>query len=305
MTTMISLSPDVKEACPPVAAISPWCADAFRQSSIEGRITGLYQHAVNWQDMAGRLFCLVDSRMGSVPFGISVDVPEGFSFLDCGLQTGDAVAVTTVALNFGDGVFSLDLSGATVQPAPGIRLLKTADSIHEAMSILQSSVSKGGLFDYVIGNATSRDCDPFMEAISKRLNTLRSGFRIGPQDEVIDAARGLVGLGMGLTPSGDDVLVGLLAGMSSLGNENALKMITTALSGQVKGRTTDVGAAYLENAMEGRFSERLTDYVNAVVEGGNILRATERLLAFGASSGQDCAVGVLSALRWNREKKER
>ncbi len=313
MTMMTSPSPARKTAGPMVPGVSRWCADALEQGSIDGRITGLYQHALNWQDTRQRLFCVVDSKMGNVPFGIAVHMPEGFSFLTSGLQVGDGVTCRENNLCFGDGQMVLDLSDVISEPTSCVLKPQPSEAFNSqvtlAQEILRDKLTAAGLIAYVFDDNPPNPPDPFMQAISQRLTTLRAALHSGSRAEAIQSIRDLLGLGMGLTPSGDDVLVGLMAGWSAFQHSpDAAKyraIITDAIGTYTRGRTTDVGAAYLEHALDGRFADRLVDYVNAIIEGNNIAQATERLLSFGASSGQDCAVGVLYALQLGAEKRRR
>ena len=110
------------------------------------------------------------------------------------------------------------------------------------------------------------------------------------------AARPLVGMGPGLTPSGDDALAGMEAALHALGHP-AAGFLTAALD-DVAERTTAVSATLLRHAARGEFAER-THRLLAELLGSDdaaLPGAVERAAAWGATSGMDGLVGVLAGL---------
>jgi hypothetical protein len=134
----------------------------------------------------------------------------------------------------------------------------------------------------------------------------------------LTAADRLIGLGPGLTPSGDDVLAGLVSGTLVLapsiapvgpavcdGREALDDLIVRveefgrAVAASALGHTTPMSAALLRHAARGRFAQPAADLVRAWTASSprdeQIVRATDRLLAVGSSSGRDLALGLLAA----------
>lgn len=117
----------------------------------------------------------------------------------------------------------------------------------------------------------------------------------------LDAARAavaLLGLGPGLTPSGDDYLVGLLGALEVL-DHPARRGIALAVTAHGAERTTELSARALSNAAHGRYPERLHDVLAAIVsnDARAIPRSIERAMRYGATSGADTIVGVFAGLR--------
>jgi hypothetical protein len=105
------------------------------------------------------------------------------------------------------------------------------------------------------------------------------------------ACAGLVGLGNGLTPSGDDFLVGFSAGLRLIGHPLA-GAVAQSGADLAAGRTTDVAAMFHHYAARGEYSWRMHALLQRLVDGptaGDIAEA----LAWGASSGADCLLGVV------------
>ncbi len=106
-----------------------------------------------------------------------------------------------------------------------------------------------------------------------------------------DAVSGLIGLGSGLTPAGDDVLAGAIVTLRAAQAPHADELagtITTALTSS--NATTPVSATLLRYACDGYCVPQLT----AVLEDPTTLEA---LLAVGHTSGKALAHGALIGLR--------
>ncbi len=89
----------------------------------------------------------------------------------------------------------------------------------------------------------------------------------------------LVGLGSGLTPSGDDFLVGYIASREFLGKRIPFEIDCS--------RTTKLSGHFLTNALGGKFSSAVIDFLKS----GDL-----SLLSFGKTSGVATALGILKGL---------
>lgn len=121
-------------------------------------------------------------------------------------------------------------------------------------------------------------------------------------DRVDQAVRRLIGFGPGLTPAGDDVLVGLLAVLDRRRDEpgtwRALTDLHTAIR-RYTHRTTDVSAHYLRLAVQGHFGEsleELLDAIDAQAPAATLHTRTAEVLSLGSTSGSDTVRGLLVGL---------
>lgn len=105
----------------------------------------------------------------------------------------------------------------------------------------------------------------------------------------------LVGLGPGLTPSGDDLLCGLLGALAAAGDtrfENVRRCVMQHLD-----RTTSASQDYLTQACTPWWTGLLHDFFAAIAEPhGDVAGAFRRLAARGHSSGIDQAAGLVAGL---------
>jgi hypothetical protein len=115
----------------------------------------------------------------------------------------------------------------------------------------------------------------------------------------------LVGFGPGLTPAGDDLLLGLLAVLNIPGSPchqwrrlGAWTLRCAAL------QTNAISVAALRHAVRGRVRACLIDLCDALLYSGpkTMLLALDRVLKMGSSSGSDIALGVLSAFQFQMRR---
>jgi hypothetical protein len=136
------------------------------------------------------------------------------------------------------------------------------------------------------------------EALLKNLSRFAAGGPVG------DLA-GLVGRGPGLTPSGDDVIVGVLVALDLVreavpGTAEVRQTLARVLAGGLTSRTTRLSAQLLSAAAEGLYAEPVLALVEALVDGaappGRLDGAVRGLLAVGHDSGAAMLRGISAGL---------
>ncbi len=131
------------------------------------------------------------------------------------------------------------------------------------------------------------------EALEKRVSRCAEAALSRQEEALVEEVRHLVGWGFGLTPSGDDALVGALAALKSF-SPSAGALLAQAVRPRLAS-TTDVSRTCLELACRGYGSEHLIGVLSGFCGiAGN--RSLDALLSFGHTSGQDTALGVVAAM---------
>lgn len=100
----------------------------------------------------------------------------------------------------------------------------------------------------------------------------------------------LVGRGKGLTPSGDDFLVGYLLVMKLFNTQRA-QALSQALT-QTPLSTTDVSKAYLLSCVKGYVSSPLHELYQAVQREAVTSKNINRVMRIGHTSGRDMTFGI-------------
>jgi hypothetical protein len=129
-------------------------------------------------------------------------------------------------------------------------------------------------------------------ALAGATEELRTALVSGHSSRALSAADSLLGLGPGLTPSGDDLLAGLLATCSWLQDDPCAAALGRQVVSRAALRTTALSAALLRCAAEGAAAGPVVDLVDAVAGRRPLGPALRGLLAVGSTSGHDTARGV-------------
>lgn len=260
------------------------------EGNFAGCVAEVYAQACLCALANGGLLTLATPKLGSLPCGVTIGAPREFSFHQI-VDAGAALAARAGMLRIGGARLAVDLRQARpwrcclAELNLDVRSAPTRRAWRAAWSVLCRDGRQAGLRQ--IAGAT-------MDALS--LATRRYD-----GESAYGAMRGLVGLGEGRTPSGDDYLVGYFAGLwACAGQASAKARFTTALAGRLKtllGRTNLVSRLYLEAVAGGQVSERLYNIASGISAGRDqaaIGEAAAAALAIGHSSG---ASGVLGLLR--------
>ena len=108
----------------------------------------------------------------------------------------------------------------------------------------------------------------------------------------------LIGLGPGLTPSGDDLIGGALIALAALGRTECRDALWDRCRALLDG-TNDISRIHLRAAALGYGAAALHDAIHATMSGerAGFRRALTALSAIGHTSGQDAFAGSLIVLR--------
>ncbi len=156
----------------------------------------------------------------------------------------------------------------------------------------------------LLGEATQET--PLGRIALPLLRLLVQGSREQDMAKIEQAARGLAGLGPGLTPSGDDTLGGFIGVLALAGTQPGMdattnKRMAAAIADAARPRTSLLSATLLAHAARGEMAEQVGELLMALTlpqeAGEAILQAAERVLAYGASSGGDTLLGLLLGLQ--------
>jgi len=143
--------------------------------------------------------------------------------------------------------------------------------------------------------------------VYSHLMALHTILRTGAVELAVSPLTALLGLGRGLTPSGDDLLCGLLLLLNrwpllSPLSAPLLETFNQQVTALARQRTTTLSANLLELAACGSGDERLIAAVDGLVTSDPQQSAwLPALLTYGSSSGTDALLGMALALRAHPE----
>ena len=262
-----------------------------------GVIHSVFDQACNIRVDDGRLLALLLPCLGNVPHGARIAAPAGFGFARhltvCGPVgcRADVLRMAQLSIDLGTAQpWRADLAAAGVD----LSVPQVARAWRAAWRMLGQRRPRAGDAQ---GALLSRTVDRRGLCLARATRHLRV-------HEAARAVESLIGCGPGLTPSGDDLIVGFLAGLwSTAGDDPEQHAFRRALCAAVAAAaraTGDISRAYLTHATRGRFAEPLATLAARIGDGatvGEIEGSTAAALHVGHSSGGDGVLGLLLGLR--------
>jgi len=282
---------------------------AVPQNGFDASIHSSFQSAANLKLDGGRiLLTLVISSETDLPQGIRVNTPKGFKFED--LQINDRVICRDGTLRFEKSPMEIDLRTAVRWECNlSAFSLETTSLLFsfawmKVWQLLNDRQRNSGA--EIVAENLLHPQDFQGSVLFRRLANGIAELREATDHYDAKAAgvvSDLIGLGSGLTPSGDDLLVGYMAGLCSRTGENITRKNFLSFLGKtlivLSEKTTDISRTYLYHSARGQFSKNLAILAEAICKGMD----TNRLYAIAASamkmghtSGMDAVTGLLLGL---------
>jgi hypothetical protein len=268
---------------------------------LDGMVHSVFGSVVNIAGADGSLWCLAAHHVAPGPRAVVVD---SASFADAAIEPGLPVRVDGEHVRVG-AVLTVSLCDARAWRTRSV----SGPVIGSRVAQLAAALAEIG----VRGGARPGD-DPFSRAVSDRirdgLRAIEAGVCDGDADAITAAAAGLVGLGTGLTPAGDDVLTGLAYASARLGGP--LAIVPGAVDrAAAAGATHAISLTAMHEACRGRAVAPLGDLLAALcadesaaaAAGASIPELTAALVGIGHTSGTDQASGLLAAVRMTEEMR--
>jgi hypothetical protein len=251
-----------------------------------GRLAEVHARAALIRLADGGCMTLLGSELGRQPRAISLDLPETISLQNF-ISANAECARRGGVVRFAGSTFAIDLRGAQ-QWRCGIA----------ALNFDHRSVATASAYE-VASLALERDGRA--QALRRTADTKLDGLGKSIRDRDLAAAEhamaGLIGLGEGKTPAGDDYLVGIFAALWSCSASRAFAAALAPKVTTLATRSSDLSGLYLQEAANGEVSERLADVAAGICAGGSedvVGNAVAKALSVGHSSG---AAGIFGLLK--------
>ena len=262
----------------PLRSVSSAILDRLPRGPLRGwTVLSVHRRACNLRSPQGTVLGLVSPELGNGPFHAVLAQPVDFAWLAQGLTQGG---------------LALDLAGAAAwDPWLGERELEV-ENWEPGVGRRKLGVGSRELGDgshHPLHPVTLSSCHPVTRAL-----------RAGDSASLRAAVLALAGRGPGLTPAGDDFLLGIMAGLWLFPEplsprwtvpEACRRIVDVAAS-----RTTTLSAAWLRAAGQGAFGQPWHALAEALAldDPARLAQAVEDILAVGATSGQDALTGFLA-----------
>lgn len=279
--------------------------DEFIQRIIHRKFQGFvhstFHHTVNIQCLdRGDLYTIASKGIDNAPNTLLIDLDY---FDEAELVVNDVVRTDRSGLSISNKM-SIDMDGVKEWNC-------TLPDYPIKIDVLEKNVSRMKHYIHVHGNSsainkgfTSRS--PFDHETSrmlrKRIHLLELELQNKRMSNAIEYATSLIGLGPGLTPAGDDFLMGLFA-VFNIWNSPCYsnKSFCEEVVIKAKNLTNDISYCALEKAAGGKVRESIIVLLNALFEGSEeeLIASLSKVLAIGSSSGTDISLGIVAGLETN------
>lgn len=266
---------------------------------LTGTVHSVFHNVINWrEEKSGRLHCLTSSRVDCAYETIVTDLP---SLEELEVSPGTPVILGAKLVRFGGEIQLVFRSVQSLRlelpPWP-----EEAGAVSKALAdceeYLQREGKRGGMLPLTpVGGQ-----DPFAQATCRGLQLGRAAaeaaVRRGDRQAFRIAAQELLGLGQGLTPSGDDYLSGLLLTFHLPGGP---LYHWADIGGQVAqlsaAYTTDMGVWEIQHAARGWVRENMAAFLRDLFAGDETYGINlQKILSIGSLSGTDLATGLLAGI---------
>ena len=241
-------------------------------------ILHIFDEACNLINGRREILSIVHAEIGNGPFNLVLKEPVLFTkHLD--VESKMSIQETQILL----GDLTISLTGARMwNPIPRWdELRKQKDEIVRRLALLQ--------------------LDNENESILQFSNSLTDAIINIDIPAIKNISSKLAGLGIGLTPAGDDFLMGAMYAAWMIHQQDAAKMITEEIANVAVPLTTSLSGAWLRSAAKGEAGELWHEFFTALIEDKNIYLPMSKILSVGETSGSDALAGFLETIdRWRQ-----
>jgi hypothetical protein len=255
------------------------------------------------------LFLSIDQRILFVSFEhwrgpLTITLGRSIDQLGA-LDIGAAAVFSHNRLIFPATEIILSASSAAVWQAPlpvsaPCPIDRQRDNARQVAHIITSCALNRGfapLLNPLLDHSFSSPLSTEPAAVLSVLRNLRQAMCTHATPAMQDSIDQLLGRGSGLTPSGDDCVLGLLLMLNRWQADRDWRNLNRAVIAAAYQKTTTISANLIECAVEGLADERLLNMVDGIVTGiPAVDECVECVLSWGSSSGIDALAGMAIAL---------
>ncbi len=282
-------------------------AKEFLDAPGKARIISVFRRSLYVENTSGRIVCIGARDIGPGPLNALCEFSGDVDFKKQMLSSVDAlVANGFVRLGQGVGLDTSQIEEWKPEPFP---VFRDFESLLCNLSFVAAWIDDRGpreglapLVPHIIRCEDLSSDDVFRQiawkAISELGNWLSRRLSGRASLDFSSVDNQLVGLGPGLTPSGDDFWCGVMIALSALGRFDVLGEVGTTLLQQARARTNKISCAHLECAANGQGAHALHEVLAAITTKGEHLvgRALRVLGRIGHTSGWDSLAGLVCVL---------
>ena len=274
-----------------VARIGGYAAERAQRAR-EGRVRAVFEHSA-YVELGGQWACIGGERLGCGPLNALVASAGAIRRALATLVQDQPVRGAWP--RFRTEHAQLDFTHAArwhpALPALPIDRARLACGVARMQHAARARIPRDGLA-FVVANVSGASAlaDPGAVAASALQAWLICADSASPPG----ALRQMIGLGPGLTPSGDDFLGGALVALHAFGKRDVARALGAWLLPLCERATHPVSVAHLEAAAHGEGGEALHACLVALTDDRDPEHALDAIGAVGHTSGWDALAGAMT-----------
>jgi hypothetical protein len=295
----------MQEAAPSVPCTASRIAPAAREwlsITSPSRPYHIFERVANLINAEGDVLTLMLTPAEMNPLALEINCQNHTLDLTRTIETSSDFEITSHKLVVGD--LRIDLEpAASWNPSPDWPLVQVhRDELREMCELIQrqllSNPSSESLAIFVSPGVLESLVNGWQERARVPIQELLHRLRAGDHAGSGDCAASLAGLGMGLTPGGDDFIIGVMHAIWSIIVDKKASSICRALADAAEQKTNRLSACSLRRAAMGETSAAWQALLQgmALTDQETISHQTKTLMQLGHTSGQDALAGFLLAV---------
>ena len=268
-----------------------------------GRVAAVFERSI-YLEVNCSWICLADASLGFGPLVVSVKSIYGRDWINS-FRVGRLLKLSSESIKIDDSTIISTKGVCPWEPPKTSNWTKTSIllGLRALENLVESNIPDMGLgrfiFEYPDRFPSSDECLAAEHSIEILKNWLKQCFEIKmPVIPDKEAIASLIGLGPGLTPSGDDFLGGMLIALHICGKKSVKKNLYVQIESLIDS-TGPVSSTHLYAAAHGEGSHSLHQLINYLLEGNDAhLESSIAVIdRIGHTSGWDALAGVVVVLR--------
>lgn len=269
----------------------------------EGRVLAVFNSSF-YVEMPDGLVCIGHERIGDSPLNLLVLTPRNMDWQASGIRRDARLINSTGTIRIGNR-FLFDCRNAAVVRSVRPPRNWWAEDLENGLAMLRAAsdgrIPRDGLGAFIRrSNEPDGDstlCKAAAEPVKDMRRWLASSLMNGPQgaENKPGWVRGLLGLGPGLTPSGDDFVAGAMIALCSLGEHRLYRLLWETAQPIADSSGNRISLAHLEAAAEGFASPAIQRAIVGLLTADRLLLldAINAIDGIGHTSGWDAMAGIV------------
>jgi hypothetical protein len=276
----------------------------------QGRVAAVFDRSF-YIECGDEFVCIGVPALILGPLTASAEVPSGMNWASSGIRVDAHVSGVDGVLIVGNR-FRFDARSAQQwSPPPFPGSASGAVPMGTVLFDVCAMAPADGLAPLLFRGAETGSMSPVVNTalpahrqMSDWVRQVTAGVDVPPPEESVCQ---LLGLGPGLTPSGDDYLGGVMIALHAFGCGQAVERLYATIVREAPRRTNRISAAYLAAAREGWGAAPLHDMLNRLGSETDppmpsLIHDVDRI---GHTSGWDALTGILTVVQvWSSVPRE-